>query len=1423
MRATLLPFFYRSGRALLSSLCLLLLPLLGWAQSTTMVISQVYGGGGNSNATYQNDFVELHNISSSSVVMTNWTLQYTGQTGSFSIGTTSSISLTATVPAGGYYLIMLNSSNAAVGAPLPTPDATNTGINMAAGDGKVALANDGTAVSGPGASNVVDFVGYGSANVYEGTAAAPSPPSNVRAIFRGPSGTGCSDTNQNGADFTMATPAPRNASVTMACGPMLTTTPATLTGFTYVQGNGPSASQSFNVSGNNLTAGNLAITGSTDYEVSADNTTFGPTATIANATGGTLAPTPVYVRLKAGLATSSSSYNGETVAVNGGGATTKNVTVSGTVTGPVVPTLTTAAASAYTNTGATLGGNVTNTGGASVSSYGVVYSTTNATPTLADTPVAMSGGTTNFSQAVVLAAGSYYYRAYATNSAGTGYGPVRTLTVNPSPVIGSFNPATVNAGNGPTSITVYSSNNSFGVAGSATTATVNGNPRTVSAASPGQLTLDLLAGDVATAGTLVIVVTTPTSSYPGGGTSPAASYSVVNATPTISSLSPNSAGASSTIGTFTVTGTGFSAASVITFNGTPLTTTFPAGTAGTQLTASNVAVPATAGSYSVTVTNPAPGGISNAATFTVTPVLTASPSSLSFTTVAGTASATQTYTLTGAGLPAGGSVQVTLPAGSGFEISTNGTSFGQSASVTYAGIALPATPIYVRLTAANPAGSYSTTLTNTVYDSGNNATTTTALVTATGSVATVYTWIGPANGTWSTATNWSPTRSAPTSGDVLRFTSASSPVITASETIGQLAISNNAAVTIQQSAAITLTINDLVSGPDFSVAAGSTLTLYNTSATKQGLTIQMGSGASALLAGTLVLDAVTTSTASHQLLSGGVVNSIEFVSGSICRATVYFTGDPFGTSGAAANLNNVVFRNGSRYEQYGGSAPFGVGQPSSDTVFEPTSYYVYAVASASSNPSLSGRTYGTFEYATAAANSVSSGVAPTFGGDFIMSNGTLNVNLAGANLKGNLLPNGGTLVFGSGGQTQTVQFNGTAAQTIGGGSGTLTFGAATTVQINNAAGVTLARPIMVPGTLQLTSGKLTTDATNLLTMPASATVSGGLDASFVNGPLARSTSPGASTVVFPVGKGTAYRPITLNTTAQDNATTYRAEQFEGDPGQNGTNPAANDGTTLTRVSKVRSFTITPATSPGTYSGTVTLSYGPNDRVTNPATVVIAKRANSAANWVNFGYTSSTANTVTSGVFTSFSDFALASTNPDVSVNPLPVSLTSFTAARNGSSVALTWTTASEQNSARFEVERSLDGLSFANVATVAAHGTSLVPLNYATLDRNAPTAALYYRLRLVDADGSSAYSAVVVVAGNAGEVALTPNPAHDQVRLVTDVPTAYVLRSALGQVVLSGTTQAGATTVELRGLAAGVYFVELHTSAGRVVRKLVKE
>jgi uncharacterized protein len=169
------------------------------------VISQVFGGGGNSGAPFRNDFIEIFNAGTSPVNLTGWSVQYASATAS----TWSATPLTSITLAPGQYYLVLESSGGTNGAVLPAPDASGT-IAMAAGSGKVVLIKSSTGLTGacPSDPNIVDLVGYGNtANCFRGSAPAAAP-SNTNAILR--AAAGCTDARNNVTDFALGPPNPRN-------------------------------------------------------------------------------------------------------------------------------------------------------------------------------------------------------------------------------------------------------------------------------------------------------------------------------------------------------------------------------------------------------------------------------------------------------------------------------------------------------------------------------------------------------------------------------------------------------------------------------------------------------------------------------------------------------------------------------------------------------------------------------------------------------------------------------------------------------------------------------------------------------------------------------------------------------------------------------------------------------------------------------------------------------------------------------------------------------------------------------------------------------------------------------------------------------------------------------------------------------------
>jgi len=196
-----------SGGWRLRAIALVLAAVAGesLAASPAIVISQVYGGGGNTGATLTNDFVGLFNRSNAPVAVDGWTVQYASAAGS----TWQTTALSGTIASGQYYLVR-EARGAGGTIELPVADAAGN-IAMSASSGKVALVAAATPLSEscPAAAAYVDLVGYGgSATCYEGSEEAPTLGNTTAAARRGG---GCLDSDDNAADFVETSPDPRNS------------------------------------------------------------------------------------------------------------------------------------------------------------------------------------------------------------------------------------------------------------------------------------------------------------------------------------------------------------------------------------------------------------------------------------------------------------------------------------------------------------------------------------------------------------------------------------------------------------------------------------------------------------------------------------------------------------------------------------------------------------------------------------------------------------------------------------------------------------------------------------------------------------------------------------------------------------------------------------------------------------------------------------------------------------------------------------------------------------------------------------------------------------------------------------------------------------------------------------------------------------
>jgi hypothetical protein len=433
----------------------------------------------------------------------------------------------------------------------------------------------------------------------------------------------------------------------------------------------------------------------------------------------------------------------------------------------------------------------------------------------------------------------------------------------------------------------------------------------------------------------------------------------------------------------------------------------------------------------------------------------------------------------------------------------------------------------------------------------------------------------------------------------------------------------------------------------------------------------------------------------------------------------------------------------------------------------------------------------------------------------------IEVNLGGETrtVVGNVALNNlaGTITNG------TLRMAGTSAQSIGGTSFVSTVA---NLQIDNSSGVTLNRPLGLTGTLTMTNGNLNTTATNILTATAT---SGGSASSFVNGPLSISGSSYPKT--YPIGKSTAYRPISINGSG---TATIRAEMFNTPP------PTPNSTGGLALISQVRYFKV-DLISGSITNPQITINYAGDDGVADPPDLRVA-RSTDLSNWTNEGGVGTTSpnGSITSNPTTISNPtyFALGSVTTD---NPLPVELASFAITAMDEGVKLKWETASEVDNAGFIVSRSRfrDG-GFEALASYRTHdalvgkGTSATGGKYEWIDKSKllPGETYYYKLEDVDFNGVI-HTVEVKEFTMPKEYSLSqnyPNPFNPStvVEFNLRLPGRTVLEvyNVLGQrvmTVVDGELSAGSYRyqVNLSGLASGMYLYRLRSRDFVATKKML--
>lgn len=482
-----------------------------------------------------------------------------------------------------------------------------------------------------------------------------------------------------------------------------------------------------------------------------------------------------------------------------------------------------------------------------------------------------------------------------------------------------------------------------------------------------------------------------------------------------------------------------------------------------------------------------------------------------------------------------------------------------------------------------------------------------------------------------------------------------------------------------------------------------------------------------------------------------------------------------------------------------------------------------ATSSDKANISTGGCTFnGTTEIINNATTAIDSMRLGTVSGDKYYGDITFRDNgmkispaVAGSNeFKGNITVTGtgtSTMYFGLGGGTVLV--NGTGAQNLY-ETGSMGLPIIPKLTINKTAGttITLNTPVYVTNTLTMTQGLIATTSTNLLTLTngssVSPTGSGATDftTSWVSGPVKKIGFTAATEFVFPTGKAGRSGRVSVIPTATSTTNAWTGEYYYGTAGGTCLPTSITPSSGINNVSYVEYWDLARTT--GTDNARVGIWW--EDKAVsgiNHSQLADLRLAHcTGGGWTTDNITTYTTGTnssiagwlKTTQAFTSFSPFGFGSA---AGLNPLPITLLSFTGENQGAANLLKWTTAIEIENNFFTLEKSPDGQpgTFTKLAEIDGAGNSTQESNYTYLDENPFDEITYYRLKQTDFNNVSKYSEVIAVRNKQGSeptVDISPNPARSGAvvsmtinGLLTDKTVTYTILNNLGQKLYEGSVK----------------------------------
>ena len=452
----------------------------------------------------------------------------------------------------------------------------------------------------------------------------------------------------------------------------------------------------------------------------------------------------------------------------------------------------------------------------------------------------------------------------------------------------------------------------------------------------------------------------------------------------------------------------------------------------------------------------------------------------------------------------------------------------------------------------------------------------------------------------------------------------------------------------------------------------------------------------------------------------------------------------------------------------------------------------------------------------------------------LLSNSTLDLkgNIVRDSNFGNLDMDSNATFILSGGGVQEIP----DADLTGSGTDSFVF---TNLSINNTSGTpfVLEGPIIVDNELILQNGIIQTSAVNSLIVEDFATISGGSETAYIDGPIIKKGRTASNSFIFPVGNNGIYAPIEMDSVSNA-SDQFTAQYFNSTP-----TDKTSVTSPLTHISSKEHWTFSKTS--GSKDVNISLHWKDAARsgINDIGSLVVSMYDvnNAGMGWKAIGQGNYGGSVVGSsegwitndllcpppiedGIYTFGSTAAAA--------NPLPAELLEFSAYKIEKKVMVQWLTTYEYNNDYFDVERSTDGINFEMIKQVKATGNNRTNNVYHIYDEMPANGSNYYRLKQMDVDGQYIYSRIINVRFYHSPIAqVQPNPVQDHFRLVgMDTHKGNVeirIFSMEGRLVYLGNFEVEdrelhLSTSNMPALEKGAYILQYSSAAGPKSIKFIK-